>query len=294
MQFKIAFILSVMFAASPVVFGQVTGRTVEYRDGDTVLEGYIAYDDAVTGPRPAVMVVPEWQGLNDYAKGRADQLAALGYAGFAIDMYGKGVRPDTHQAAAKISGIYFKDRALMRQRAKAAYDYLLQQAQVDSSKVAAIGYCFGGAAVLEMARAGWPLAGVAAFHGFLDTPMPAHPGDIKAPIRIFQGDEDSFTFPGLEGFRKEMHEAQALDWQVIILSGAVHRFTDPQAGNDKGKGMAYNKTADEESWNALKLFLNEVFNGRKEGQVIGAIGVSGSSVENDHAAALAVTQPAAG
>ncbi len=238
---------------------QIVSREVEYKDGDTVLQGYLAYDDSRTGRRPAVIVVHEWQGLNAYAKMRVEQLAGLGYAGFALDLYGKDIRPESHEEAAKISGLYRADRILMRRRAKAGYDFLRAQPNVDPARIAAIGYCFGGTAVLEMARAGWPLAGVATFHGFLGTPLPAKKGDIQAAVRIFHGDEDTFTEPELERFRREMREAEVADWQVIVLSGAVHRFSVPSAGSDKTTGMAYNERADKASWEMLVEFLKEVF-----------------------------------
>ena len=259
MPFRVGFLCAFLFILTPAAQAQVTGRMVEYRDGGTVLEGYLAFDDVVSGKRPGVLVAHEWKGLNDYAKGRADQLAALGYVGFAIDMYGKGVHAETHEEAAKLSGVYREDRQLMRQRAKAAYDFLLQQPEVDSERVAAMGYCFGGMAVLELARSGVPLLGVATFHGTLNTPLPAKKGDIKAKVRVFHGDEDPFvTGAEVDAFRTEMRAAEA-DWQMTIFSGAVHAFTVPSAGTDKSLGAAYNERADKASWQALTLFLKEIF-----------------------------------
>lgn len=251
--------LVLLLSSAPLSQAAVVGRTVAYQDGAAVLEGYLAYDDAVKGPRPAVLVVHEWKGLNDYTKGRADQLAALGYVGFAVDMYGKGVFAETHEEAAKLSGAYRNDRSLMRQRAKAAYDILLRQPEVDSSRVAAMGYCFGGMTVLEMARASLQLLGAASFHGGLSTPLPAKKGDIRAKLRIFHGDEDPFvTAAEVEAFRDEMRAAEA-DWQMTFYSGAVHAFTVPSAGNDKSQGAAYNEAADKASWKALTVFLQEIF-----------------------------------
>ena len=258
MKTKLLLSFFLWFLCLPPAFAAVTGQTVEYRDGRTVLEGYLAYDDAVPGKRPAVMVVPEWNGLNDYAKKRADQLAGMGYVGFAVDMYGKGIHAETHEEAAKLSRVYFKDRKRMRRRAKAAYDFLLKQEWVDPARVAAIGYCFGGTTVLEMARAGWPLAGVASFHGFMGTSLPAEKDTVHAAIRVFHGDEDSFSDSDLEGFRREMRTAGA-DFSITILSGSVHRFTVPEAGSDKSTGMAYSPRADHESWQALLDFLKEIF-----------------------------------
>jgi dienelactone hydrolase len=237
----------------------VVGKAVEYRDGEAVLEGYLAYDDTIQGKRPGILVVHEWKGLNDYAKGRAEQLAQLGYVGFAIDMYGKGIYAKDHEEAGKLSGIYRNDRNLMRQRAKAAYDVLKNNPLVDPDKIAAIGYCFGGTTVLEMARAGFDLAGVVSFHGALDTPMLAQPEVIRAKVLVMHGADDSFV--GAEkvtAFQTEMRQANA-DWEVVIFGDAVHSFTVPEAGDDKSKGAAYNERADKRSWEIMQQFFKEIF-----------------------------------
>lgn len=239
-------------------YAKVIGQPIDYKDGDAALEGYLAYDDEISGQKPAVIVVPEWHGLNDYAKSRAEQLAALGYVGFAIDMYGKGIQAEDHEEAAQLSGVYRNDRNLMRVRAKAALDTLKTNPLVDTSKIAAIGYCFGGTTVLEMARAGFDLRGVASFHGALDTPMPVQPGDIKAKILVLQGGADVFTLKGLPGFKDEMQKAGA-DWNVVEFEGAAHSFTVPSAGNDPSTGKAYHADADKRSWEMLKDFLKEIF-----------------------------------
>jgi len=259
MKWTAFFLILCGLSLTPKAHAQVVGQSVEYLDGETVLEGYIAYDDEVIVKRPAVLVVPEWKGLTGYAKGRAEQLAELGYVGFAVDMYGKGIRVETHEEAAKISGIYRNDRELMRSRAKAALNYISNQPQVDPSRLTAIGYCFGGTTVLEMARAGFPLLGVASFHGGFSAPLPAAPGSIQAKVRVFHGDEDaSVSAEDVEAFRAEMRNAEA-DWQMTIFGGAVHSFTVPEAGSDKSTGMAYNETADKDSWKSLTVFLKEIF-----------------------------------
>jgi len=259
MKVPFGLLLFLLFSLAPLAQAEVVGRLVEYHDGDALLEGYLAYDDAVTGPRPAVIVVHEWKGLNEYAKGRADQLAGLGYVGFAVDMYGKGIFAETHEEAAKLSGAYRNDRQRMRQRAKAGYEVLLQQPEVDSGRVAAVGYCFGGMTVLEMARSGMPLLGAASFHGGLSAVLPAQKGEVRAKLRVFHGDEDPFvTEKELDDFRAEMRAAEA-DWQMTFFSGAVHAFTVPSAGFDKSQGAAYNEEADKASWKALTLFLQEIF-----------------------------------
>ena len=238
---------------------QVHAEPLEYRHGDAVLEGYLAYDDSIAGPRPGVLVVHEWKGLNDYAKRRAEQLAQLGYVAFAVDMYGKGVRAKDHAEAAKLSGIYRSDRQLMRGRIQAALDVLRGLERVDAQRIAAIGYCFGGTTVLELARSGADILGVVSFHGGLDTPTPAQAGQVHARILVLHGANDPWvTQEHVAGFTQEMQAAGAR-YTVIQYEGAVHAFTVPEAGNDPSTGMAYNKTADRRSWEAMQAFLSEVF-----------------------------------
>lgn len=248
-----------LFLLNAPVFAAVVTQTVQYQHENATLEGYLAYDDSVSGKRPVVLVVHEWKGLDDYAKKRTEQLAQLGYLGFAIDMYGKGLRAKDHEEAAQLSGVYRNDRNLMRSRAKAALDFIQQNELADPNRIAAIGYCFGGTTVLEMARAGFALKGVASFHGALDTPVPAKEGEMKSKVMVFHGANDSFVkSEQLDAFKDEMKNAKA-DWQLVIFSDAVHSFTVPGAGDDPSKGIAYNKKADERSWEMLKLFLNELF-----------------------------------
>jgi dienelactone hydrolase len=177
----------------------------------------------------------------------------------AADIYGKGVRPESHEQAGKIAGAFKNNREQMRARAKAALDFVQSLEQVDAGKVAAIGYCFGGTTVLEMARAGMDLRGVASFHGGLDTPSPAEKGAVKAQVLVFHGAEDPHVKPEqVSAFQKEMTDAGA-DWQLVVLGGAVHSFTVPEAGNDKSKGSAYNEEADKRSWTMLQDFLTDIF-----------------------------------
>ena len=251
------FILS-LCVSSINLHAAVVGKTVEYQDGKDILEGYLVYDDATQDKRPAVLVVHAWEGLDDYTKSRAEQLAQLGYVAFAVDMYGKGIRAKDHDDAAKLSGVYRSDRALMRRRAKAGYDFLKSHALTDPERMAAIGYCFGGTTVLEMARAGFDLKGVASFHGDLSTSTPAKPGDIRAKVIAFQGGNDQFTLGGADNFENEMRQAGA-DWQLVVLGGAVHSFTVPTAGTNEASGMAYNEKADRRSWAILLQFFSEIF-----------------------------------
>lgn len=236
----------------------VEGRLVEYKHGDAVLEGYLAYDAAAEGRRPGILVVHEWKGLNDYAKRRADQLAGLGYVAFAADMYGKGVRAKDHEEAGRLSGIYRNDRRLTRERIGAALDVLRAQPQVDPARVGAIGYCFGGMAALELARGGADVKGVVVFHSPLDTPVPAAPGSVKAKVLVLNGADDSFVSGGMAGFEQEM-KAAGVDYRLVQYPGAVHSYTVPEAGNDPSTGVAYNAEADRKSWEEMKRFFAELF-----------------------------------
>ena len=235
---------------------KIKTETVEYKQGDTTLEGYIAYDAAIKGKRPVVMIVHEWTGLGDYVKGRAQQLAEKGYVAFALDIYGKGVRPAPPEAG-KEAGKYKADRKLMRDRAQAGFDFIKNKPYADTSKMVAMGYCFGGTVALEMARAGLPLVGAVSFHGGLATPIPQDANNIKAKILVLHGALDPGVNPEIPGFQKEMNDAK-VDYQFISYSGAVHAFTNPQAGNDISKGAAYNAVADRRSMVAFLDFLNEV------------------------------------
>jgi dienelactone hydrolase len=247
------------FLWTSVCDAAVKGEKVEYRHGDVILEGYLAYDDGSTAVRPGILVVHEWYGLNDYAMKRADQLADLGFVAFALDMYGKGVRAASNDEAGALAGKYKGDRPLMRERAQAGLDVLKKHHLVDPRRVAAIGYCFGGTTVLEMARAGADVAGVVSFHGGLDTPEPQSTPTIKARVLVLHGADDPLVPPkDIAAFHEEMRRGGA-DWQMIYYGGAVHSFTNPQAGSDPSKGVAYNEKADRRSWEAMQLFLGEIF-----------------------------------
>ena len=253
-----AILMGILMAAT-VAQAKIQTKTVEYKQGDVTLEGYLAWDDATPGKRPGVLVIHEWTGLGSYVKMRCEKLAALGYVAFGADIYGKGVRPTTPQDAGLQAGIYSKDRALMRARAIAGLDQLKAQPNVDTTKIAAIGYCFGGKCALELARSGANIAGVVSFHGALDTPTPADARNIKCKILALHGAADPFVTPDIvNGFEKEMTDA-GVDWQLIKYSGAVHAFTNPDAGNDPSNGAAYNAKADARSWEAMKQFFAEIF-----------------------------------
>jgi dienelactone hydrolase len=235
-------------------------ETVEYKQGATTLEGFVAYDDAIKGLRPGVLVVHQWLGLTDYEKHRAEMLAQLGYVAFCADIYGKGIRPQNTTDAGTEATKYKSDRTLLRARVNAALDVLKKNELVDSERVAAIGYCFGGTTVIELARSGANIAGIVSFHGGLDSPTPADGKNIKCKVLICHGADDPFEKPAdLAAFEDEMRQAK-VDWTLIKFGGAVHSFTQPMAGNDNSKGAAYNEKADRRSWAAMKMFFAGIFN----------------------------------
>ena len=240
-------------------FAGVHTQSVEYTSNGTVLEGFLAYNQALKGKRPGVIVVPDWQGLQSFYKEIAKKLAGMGYVAFAADIYGKGIRPATAKEAAAESKKYLSDRKLMRKRIQAAFDELKKVDKVNSNRIAAIGYCFGGTVVLELARSGADIKGVVSFHGGLSNPNPADAKNIKAKVLVLQGADDPFVPPKVvDAFLDEMRKTN-VDWQMNIYGNAVHAFTKPAAGTDKSKGVAYNEKAAKRSWNAMKLFFKEIF-----------------------------------
>lgn len=250
-------LLLALLAALPAV-AALQGRPVIYHEGDTKLEGWVAYDDAKSGPRPAVLVVHQWKGLGDYEKKRAEMLAKLGYVVFCADIYGQGVRATNPQDASALAGKYKADRPLLRRRVTAALQAMKALPEVDGAKTAAIGYCFGGTTVLELARSGADTLGVVSFHGGLGTDLPAKPG-LKAKLLVLHGADDPFVPPAeVEAFAQEARAAGA-DWQLVAYGGAVHSFTDWSAGNDNSKGAAYNEKADRRSWVKMQEFFRELF-----------------------------------
>lgn len=242
-------------AASAVLKTQM----VDYKDGDVALQGYLAYDTKFKGPRPGVLVVHEWMGLDAYAKKRADMLAQLGYVAFAADIYGKGVFPKAMEEAAKVSGDWKANPEAFRARVQAAVATLSAQKGVNAKKLAAIGYCFGGTAVLELARAGSDIQGVVSFHGALATKKAVKtPGVIKTKVLVFNGADDPFVKPDeVASFTEEMQQAKA-NWELVNYGNSVHKFTNPEAGDNPSLGWAYNEQSDKRSWEAMKAFFKEV------------------------------------
>jgi dienelactone hydrolase len=238
---------------------EIVFKPLEYQQGDVKLDGLAVYDDSLKENRPGVLVVHQWLGPTEYEKGRARQLAELGYVAFVADIYGKDVRPKDQKEAAEQAGKYHADRAALRARATAALEALKRQPMVDQNRVAAIGYCFGGGAVLELARSGADLSGVVSFHGNLDTPNPADAKNIKTKLLVLHGADDPFVKPDqVEAFKKEMDDAK-VTYEFIAYPGAVHAFTQKAAGDDPSKGAAYNAKADAESWSKMKEFFARIF-----------------------------------
>ena len=236
----------------------VVEQPLEYKSGEVLCEGWQAYDDAVAGKRPGVLVVHQWTGISDHEKEAARKLAALGYNVLVADIYGKGVRPQP-PAAGKEAGRYKSDRALLRARVNAALDVLAHDARTDASQLAATGYCFGGTTVIELARSGANVKGVVSFHGGLDSPKPADGKNIKAKVLALHGADDPFVpAKDVAAFEAEM-KASDVDYRLVKYPGAVHSFTHKAAGTDNSKGAAYNADADHDSWLQMEQFLKRLF-----------------------------------
>ena len=240
----------------------IQGQEVTYHAGDTTLKGYIAWDAKDEGRRPGVVVVHEWWGHNDYVRRRARMLAEQGYTALALDMYGGGKQADHPKDAQSFMMELISNPEIAKARFMAAYHLLKKHETVDPSKIAAIGYCFGGAVVLQMARFGTDLKGVASFHGNLSTNSPAKPGSVKAKVLVLHGADDSLVpKEQVAAFKKEMDTA-GVDYTFIEYPGAVHAFTNP-AATENGKKfnlpLAYDEHADHESWAELQKCLRGVF-----------------------------------
>jgi len=253
------FCVAALFAAP--TWAAVKGEEVQYRDGGVVMKGYLAYDDAVKGKRPGILVVHEWWGQNEYARKRARMLAELGYTAFALDMYGNGKTADHPDTAGKFSSEVRKNLPVMTERFNAARRVLTSHKTVDPKRIAAIGYCFGGAVALDMARQGADLAAVVTFHGDLTTDHPAKPGKVKAQLLVLTGADDPFVpAEKVAAFKKEMDAARA-KYRVISYPGAKHSFTNPDAdafGKKFSLPLAYNAAADKASWQEAQKFLADI------------------------------------
>ncbi len=246
-----------LFAAG-AANAEIKTKTITYRDGDTELTGLLAWDDAASGKRPGVLVVHEWWGLNDYAKARAESLAKEGYVAFALDMYGDNkVTTHGNQAGEWMKQIT-SNIELWTRRAQLGLDVLTSQEQVDGGKLAAIGYCFGGATVMQMAYAGAEVGAVISFHGSLP-PAPESVQSIKPRVLVAHGRDDAFIpAERIVAFQAGLDRLEA-DWEMTIYSGTRHGFTNPGAGDYGIDNLAYNETADKRSWSAMKKLFDEVF-----------------------------------
>lgn len=259
--------LCLLWMLAAPALAAVKGEEIQYRANDTLLKGYIAWDDAATTKRPGVIVVHEWWGHNEYARERARLLAGLGYTALAVDMYGDGHQAHHPAEAGKFSSEVRKNLALATKRFNAAAQALKKHPTVNSKDMAAIGYCFGGAIVLEMARQGEPLKGVVSFHGSLDTDQPAQAGRLKAKILVLNGADDPFI-PAAQvaAFRQEMDAARA-DYRIVEYPGARHSFTsqaaDQLAIKHKLPALAYNAEADKKSWAEMQAFFKTLFPAKK-------------------------------
>ena len=251
-----------MYCVCMAANAAVVGEPVEYRDGDTLMKGYLAYDDAVQGKRPGILVVHEWWGHNDYARSRAKQLAGMGYTALAVDMYGEGKQASHPKDAGRFAGEVKKNMQRATARFKAAMAILKAHESVAAEDISAIGYCFGGGIVLEMARRGLELDLVGSFHGSLPASKPAEKGGVKAEVLVFNGADDPFVKQEhIEAFMAEMEHAN-VKYSFTNYPGAKHSFTNPGAdkfGKEFNLPLAYDREADEQSWNALARALQKVY-----------------------------------
>ncbi len=250
-------ILFIATALAGLAHGEVVTKDMTYTHGDVELVGYLAYDDAVEGKRPGVLVIHEWWGLNDYAKRRARMLAALGYVAFAADMYGRGKVTADPKQAGQWAGHLNQDKDQWMARAKVGLKVLADQPQTDGEKLGAIGYCFGGSTVLNLAIGGADLDAVVSFHGSL--PAPTGDEKIKAAVLVCHGAADGFTEPAaITALTQGMNRSGA-DWQMVMYGGAKHSFTNPGADGYGMDGVSYDKRADHRSWAHMKRWLKEAF-----------------------------------
>jgi dienelactone hydrolase len=238
---------------------EVKTETVSYEQGGTALEGVVSFDTASKEKRPGILVIHDWMGVSEHTRAVTTDLAKMGYVAFGADIYGKGVRPADQPTASAEAGKYKGNRALLRERAKAGLAQLQNHPMVDGSKLAAIGFCFGGTTALELARSGAEIAGAVSFHGSLDSPNPADGKNIKAKLLILHGADDPFVKQeDIAAFQDELRKAGA-DWQMIYYGDAVHSFSQKKAGTDKSKGAAYQEAAARRSWQATRTFFDEIF-----------------------------------
>ncbi len=246
-------ILSLLISGT--AFAKVQTQKVEYKSGDLTFEGFLAFDSAIKGKKPGVMIVHNWMGVTPETESKAIEVAKLGYVAFAGDIYGKGVRPTDAKGAGELATKYKSDIKLLRERALLAVEELKKQKNVDLNNIFVTGYCFGGTTAIEVARSGADVKGIVSFHGGL-TPS-SDDKNIKGHVLVLHGAVDPYVpQKDIDGFLKDMNESK-VDYQMISFANAVHSFTEKAAGNDNSKGAAYNELADKRSWIAMKNFLAE-------------------------------------
>lgn len=243
----------------------MTHEAVEYQADGINMLGYISYSDEVSGKRPAVLVVHAWRGQDDFARRKADDLAGLGYIGFAVDMYGERKHAATTEEALQLMLPLFLDRTLLRKRINAAVDVLRNHPLVDAREIGAIGFCFGGMTVIELLRGGAPVKGVVSFHGLLGwhfanftAPKVANAQKISGKLLILHGYKDPFVTPEeIVAVQKEFNDA-GVDWEMDIYGQAVHAFANPEATDEKG-GVLYHPVIAERAGSAMLRFFKELF-----------------------------------
>ena len=261
MKFMLAAMVGLILSGS-LAQGAIKTQTIDYEQGGTKLKGFLAWDDSIQGKRPGVIVCPEWWGLNDYAKYRAQKLAELGYVALAVDLFGDGKTTEDPKEAGTWAGALKGNRTLLRERVNAGLEQLKKNENVDPQKTAAIGYCFGGTTAIELGRSGADVKAIVTFHAGLDSPNPADGKNIKARLLVCHGGNDGFTSEkDLDAFENEMRENH-VDWQLNIYGGAVHSFTNPNADKYGIPGIAYNAEADRRSWRAMQSLFNDAFGAR--------------------------------
>lgn len=242
-------------------------RLIEYTDGETVLEGRLAWDDASSLPRPGVLVAHAWGGRGAYEDGKADRLAGLGYAALALDLYGKGRRGAGPEENAALMQPFLDDREMLQRRMRVSLEALRGQSEVDSDSVAAIGFCFGGLCVLDLARTGEDIAGVVSFHGLFASPENTAGNTVRARVLALHGWDDPMAKPDSVVALANELSAMGADWQLHAYGNTMHAFTNP-AANDAVMGTVYDAVADRRSWQAMLNFLDELFDGQEPGSAM--------------------------
>ena len=237
---------------------EILTRQIEYKDGDILLEGYMAWDDTSSDRRPGVLISHAWAGRSEFEESKAEQLAELGYVGFALDLYGKGVRGSNPEQNRALMEPLLDDRAMLQRRMHLALENIRKQKEVDSERVAAMGFCFGGLCVLDLARTGADILGAASFHGLFNSPGNTDDNKISAKVLVMHGWDDPMAKPDQVLSLADELSAMEADWQIHAYGNTLHAFTNP-AADDADMGTVYNADADRRSWQSLQLFLAEIF-----------------------------------